>query len=102
MARSKPTDRMYVCEVQTAYQTTNGIEYRWKKVDVEATANTDHVRCAYCEGSVKFLRRRKADGGVRDHVQHLSRQDSEHCIAGYYFKGEHRRSNSPVMAEALR
>jgi hypothetical protein len=95
MKTKKPVERMYVCEVETAYQTNSGIEYRWKKVDVELTANTDRVRCAHCAGSVRFHRKQKANG-TPDHVEHRSRQDSEYCMGGHYFKGDHHRSQSPV------
>jgi hypothetical protein len=96
MKKSSERDRMYVCEVKAAYQTPSGIELRWKKADVELSADTDQIRCAHCSGAVRVHRKRKPDG-VRDHVEHRSRQDSENCKAGYYFEGVHARSLSPVL-----
>jgi hypothetical protein len=96
MKQAKPKEKMYECEVKAPYQTQNGIEYRWKRSKVELTADTDQVRCAHCSGAVRFHRQRKTDG-VADHVEHLSRQDSENCKGGYYFKGVHSRSMSPVL-----
>lgn len=96
MRTKKPAERMYVCEVETAYQTNAGIEHRWKRVDVELTANTDRVRCAYCAGLVRFHRKKKPNGPA-DHVEHGSHQDSENCMGGHYFKGVHQRSQNPVQ-----
>ncbi len=95
MPTQKPAERMYVSEVQTAFLVQSGVQYRWKKVRVELTANTDHVRCVYCSGRVKFFRQRKVDGPA-DHVRHLVRRDSEGCMGGSYFQGTHRRSDNPV------
>lgn len=96
MKQAKPDEKMYECEVKTPYQPPSGIEYRWKRCKVELTAHTDQVRCAHCSGAVRFHRQRKADG-VPDHVEHLSRQDSENCMGGHYFKGVHSPSTQPVL-----
>ena len=95
MKQVNESDRMYVCDVKAAFQTSVGVELRWKKTEVEITADTDVIRCSHCHGAVRVHRKRKPDG-VRDHVEHRSRQDSEHCKAGHYFKGVHAMSLSPV------
>lgn len=96
MKQATSADRMYVCEVKASFQTPSGVELRWKTTEVELTSDTDEVRCAHCAGAVRVHRKRKPDG-VRDHVEHRSRQDSEHCKAGHYFLGVHRQSLSPVL-----
>ena len=96
MKQANDSERMYVCEVKAAYQTPTGVELRWKRSEVELTADADQVRCAHCGGAVRVHRKRKPDG-VRDHVEHRSRQDSESCKAGHYFKGVHAQSLFPVL-----
>ena len=46
----------------------------------------------------KFVKGRKPAIGIhpQDRVEHLSRQDPEHCRGGHYFKGEHRISLQSV------
>lgn len=53
------------------------------------------VRCKYCHGAVRVHRQHVAHGPV-DHVEHLSRQDSEGCMGGFHFQGVHRLSSNPV------
>ncbi|MBP1627348.1 MAG: hypothetical protein H6Q00_1823 [Holophagaceae bacterium] len=57
--------------------------------------NPPEVRCAYCHGVVR-IHRKHVDHGPTDHVEHVSRQDSENCKGGFHFKGDHRLSLSPV------
>jgi hypothetical protein len=42
------SERMYVCQVKTGYQTPKGVELRWKKTEVELTGDADHIQCAHC------------------------------------------------------
>ena len=57
--------------------------------------NPPEVRCAYCHGAVR-LHRQQVEHGPADHAEHLSRQDSERCQAGFHFQGEHKMSLNPV------
>ena len=42
-------------------------------------------RCKDCHGAVK-LHGRHVKHGPAPHVEHKSRQDSEYCLAGFYFR----------------
>lgn len=95
-----PHDEMTRCEQKKEFRTADGgSEWRW----VEATASKlaeetprDRIRCLHCHGAVR-VHRQQVEHGPQDHVEHLYRQDSEHCRGGHYFKGgEHRMSLQPV------
>jgi hypothetical protein len=43
------------------------------------------VRCAECHGAVRLHGRHVAHGPT-PHAEHRSRQDSEYCPVGHYFK----------------
>jgi len=80
-------DRIYECEVKRWFM-LNGEKVReWKKVPViEAlNAKTSEVRCSDCHGSVRLHGRHVAHGPA-PHAEHRSRQDSEYCPSGHYFK----------------
>ena len=53
------------------------------------------VRCKYCHGAVR-IHRQLVEHGPADHVEHLSRQDSERCQGGIHFLGTHQLSLNPV------
>lgn len=89
-------DKMYVAHVRADFQTPTGIQSRWKEDPVELIADGKDIRCAHCHGAVKVHRKRKPTG-TADHVEHRKHRDSEHCRAGYYFKGDHRLSDDPVL-----
>jgi hypothetical protein len=42
------------------------------------------------------VHKQKVGRGPEDHVEHRSRQDSERCRGGIYFKGTHQMSLMPV------
>ena len=92
-----PDDLMTRCERRTQYR-LNGIEeWLWKDIPVaEAIGSSGkNIRCKHCHGLVR-IHQQQVGHGPQDHVEHLSRQDSENCRGGHYFKGEHRRSSQPV------
>jgi len=92
-----PGDRMTRCEQRRQFVINDVTEWRWKDVSVpEAIMGAPaQIRCSYCHGEVR-IHRQQVPHGPQDHVEHLSRQDSEFCEGGSYFTGEHRRSTRPV------
>ena len=92
-----PEDLMTVCELRTQFRINGVDEWRWKEVLVAEAidANGRNIRCAHCHGAVRIHRQNVAHG-PQDHVEHLSRQDSEGCRGGHHFNGDHRRSSMPV------
>ena len=95
-------DEIYECEVRRLF-IRNGEKVRdWKRVPVEQALadKPSGVRCAFCHGKVR-LNGRHVKHGPRPHAEHYSRQDSEYCPAGHYFKQsrgrEPRLSDNPVL-----
>lgn len=93
-------DAMTRCEQKKEYRTVDGgSEGRWSEVSVSSIAAEtprDRLRCLHCHGAVR-VHLQQVSHGPQDHVEHLSRKDSEHCRAGYYYTGgEHRMSSHPV------
>lgn len=90
-------DLMAHCEQKREYQVGDKREWRWKNVPVSEAvgAAPKDVRCAYCHGAVR-IHQQQVGHGPQDHVEHRSRQDSEGCKGGVYFKGEHRMSSQPI------
>jgi len=90
---------MAICERKTQFKNLdNGEKYlKWKEVPVTSLSSGEqpHIRCAHCHGRVT-VHKQQVEHGQYDHVQHLSRKDSENCKGGSYFKGEHKMSLCPV------
>jgi hypothetical protein len=80
-------DCIYECEVKRPYKRNGEKVLDWKRVSVtEALQNDDSpVRCAECHGAVNLHGRHVAHGPT-PHAEHRSRQDSEYCPAGFYFR----------------
>jgi len=92
-----PHDLMTQCEQRKLF-IENGKEVtRWSVVPVSKLygAPPADIRCMHCHGAVR-VHKRQVEHGPQDHVEHRSRQDSEHCKGGIYFKGVHRLSTAPV------
>jgi hypothetical protein len=90
--------KMYECEVRKLFKTKEGkTEPRWEVRAVSSLPSGSHpdVRCMHCHGAVR-VHKSHVDNGPADHVEHLSRQDSESCIGGVYFDGTQRISTEPV------
>jgi len=97
-------DLMYDCEYRTLFVDTSDPTNRNKRrlgwvgsqvINVSKTVLPRDARCIYCHGAVKIHRQRQLDG-IQDHVEHVSREDSENCKGGIYFKGTHRISLNVV------
>ena len=90
-------DLMTRCQQRRQFVVGDKTEWRWKDVAVSEAigASAQSIRCGHCHGAVR-IHRQGVEHGPQDHVEHLSRQDSEYCRGGFYFKGEHRLSVHPV------
>jgi hypothetical protein len=92
-----PHDLMAECEQKKQFMLTSKREWKWIKVPVSLVGTSyEAIRCMHCHGAVR-VHLQKADHGPQDHVEHRSRQDSEHCRSGIHFQGEHRLSLQPVQ-----
>jgi hypothetical protein len=91
-------DLMTLCEQRKPFLVNRKSEWRWKEVRVSDAigASAGSIRCKYCHGAVR-IHQQQVEHGPQDHVEHLSRQDSEFCQGGFHFKGEHRLSTRPVQ-----
>lgn len=97
------TEKIYECEVKRRrVSSRGGYEPFWKVKNVaEALVDGDtEFRCKDCHGGVKLHRKRVANAPA-PHAEHLSRQDSEYCPMGMYFRQatdgrEARLSEAPV------
>lgn len=92
------TEKMYECETRTMFM-ENGVKVpRWVTRPVRLVDDGKDIRCVHCRGLVRLRRQKVAGVGAPDHVDHVNREDSEHCQAGRHFKGgEHRPSQQPVV-----
>jgi hypothetical protein len=91
-----PHNMMTNCEQKKQFMLTSKREWLWVEVPV-ALVGTSYaaIRCMYCHGAVR-VHQQKVGHGPKDHVEHRSRQDSQHCKGGIHFQGEHRLSLQPV------
>ena len=93
-----PHDLMTRCEQKKEYRRPHGDVWEWVEVAVSTTAGVapERLRCMHCHGAVK-VNRQNAENGPRNHVVHLLRLDSEHCVGGVYYDGKGQRpSTQPV------
>ncbi len=83
-----PNDLMICCEQKKDFRGPQGDYTKWVEVSASqvAAVSRDRIRCKHCHGAVR-LHRQQVSHDPQDHVEHLSRQDSEHCIGGHYYKG---------------
>jgi hypothetical protein len=80
-------EKIYYCEVRKLYLQGALKEWRWIEVSVKKALEdgaTD-FRCKDCHGAVK-LHGKHVVHGPAPHIEHKSRQDSEYCLSGFYFK----------------
>ena len=98
----RTSDRMYECEVKKQFVRDGAKRWEWVKVavlDAIKDGATDY-RCKDCHGAVR-LHGKHIEHGPTPHIEHRSRQDSEYCPAGIYFRQnpgrEPRLSLQPVQ-----
>jgi hypothetical protein len=80
-------EKIYSCEVRKLFVRAGEKRSEWVIVSV-ADAIRDsatHFRCKDCHGAVR-LHGRNVQHGPAPHIEHRSRQDSEYCPAGMYFR----------------
>jgi hypothetical protein len=94
-------EKIYRCEVKKLFLRNTQKTWEWVEVAV-ADAIQDgatQYRCKDCHGAVRLHGKHIADGPA-PHVEHRSRQDSEYCPAGMYFRRqpgrESRLSATPI------
>lgn len=80
-------ERIYACEVKKLFRNGDMNEWRWvvKPVRDALADGVTEFRCKDCNGAVK-LHGKHVPHGPAPHVEHKSRQDSEYCPSGFYFK----------------
>lgn len=80
-------EKIYECEVKKLFLRDGKKVCEWVLMSV-ADAIRDgatEFRCKDCHGAVKPHGKHLAHGPA-PHVEHKSRQDSEYCLAGFYFR----------------
>lgn len=92
-----PRDMMTQCEQKTEFRRPGGDVWEWKVVPVTRVLEVprERLRCMHCHGAVR-VHRRQVEHGPQDHVEHLLRQDSEHCPGGVHYTGQFQFSSQPV------
>ncbi|RJR48122.1 MAG: hypothetical protein C4576_08780 [Desulfobacteraceae bacterium] len=92
-----PHDLMKKCEQKKLFKVEGRSHWRWTETAVSVLPRDTKVdvRCMHCHGAVR-VHKQQVEHGPEDHVEHRSRQDSESCKGGIYFKGTHRMSQMPV------
>jgi hypothetical protein len=94
-------DNIYECEAKKLMM-QDGVktrEWRTARVIDVIQDELDEYRCKDCKGRIKLFRKHAANAPA-PHAVHVSRQDSEYCRSGYYFRQNpgrtHRMSEHPV------
>src|SRR6266508_1364943 len=85
--KMKEVEKIYSCEAKKLFVHEGHKRWNWITMAV-ADAITDGVkefRCKDCHGAVK-LHGKNVQHGPAPHVEHKSKQDSEYCPAGMYFR----------------
>jgi hypothetical protein len=81
-------EEIYTVEVKRKFRLPDGDVLRWVERSVSEVIlekGTAHYRCKDCHGKVR-LHGKNASNGPDPHAEHMSKQDSEYCPAGMYFR----------------
>ena len=95
-------EKIYVCEVKKLFRRGEQKQWEWVEMSVKKALEdgVTQFRCKDCHGAVRLHGKNVAHGPA-PHIEHKSRQDSEYCPAGIYFRQnpgrEPRLSMSPVQ-----
>lgn len=83
----RTNERIYQCEVKKLFKRGDEKTWEWVQMTVADAIRDEvnHFRCKDCHGAVR-LHGQHVGHGPAPHVEHRSRQDSEYCPAGMYFK----------------
>lgn len=92
-----PHDLMTKCAQKKPFMVNGKRVWKWVAVEVTKVVGSPlAVRCVDSHGAVR-LHKQRVKHGPKDHVEHLSRQDSTYCIGDMHYKGgEIRISTQPV------
>ncbi len=95
-------DEIYTVEVKRKFKVGDSYVLKWVErpvSDVIPERESTVYRCKDCYGKVKLLDKHVSHA-ASPHAEHVSRQDSEYCPAGMYFRQnpgrEARLSLSPI------
>jgi len=80
-------EKIYKCEAKKPVM-HNGVKVReWRVVAVREVIEEklSEYRCKDCHGRVRLHGKRVKDGPA-PHAEHFSKQDSEYCPMGMYFR----------------
>jgi hypothetical protein len=97
----KATEKIYTCEVKKLFLRNGEKVWNWVVAEVADAIRGEvtQFRCKDCHGAVR-LHGKHVKHGPAPHVEHKSRQDSEYCPSGMYFRQHPGRvpklSNMPV------
>jgi uncharacterized protein YfaT (DUF1175 family) len=80
-------EKLYECEVKKLYLRDGQKRREWVTMAVSEAVKqgVTEFRCKDCHGPVRLHARHVAHGPA-PHVEHRSKQDSEYCPAGFYFR----------------
>jgi hypothetical protein len=80
-------EKIYLCEIKKLFLREGTKRWEWVTATVEDALRdgATEFRCKDCHGRVK-LHARHVSHGPAPHVEHKSRQDSEYCPSGFYFR----------------
>ncbi len=86
-----PEEQIYECQIKKPFKREGETRWEWRTVPVREAIDASGsgaragARCKDCHGRVKLLGKHVAKSPA-PHAVHGSKQDSEYCIAGFYFK----------------
>jgi hypothetical protein len=81
-------DQIYTVEAKKKFRVSGQDVFRWMELPVsDVIPDKDSLlyRCKDCHGKVR-LHGKNVENGPAPHAEHFSRQDSEYCPAGMYFR----------------
>jgi hypothetical protein len=80
-------EQIYECEVKVLFKRDGEKYTKWvvRPVADAILAGATEFRCRDCHGAVRLHGKNVAHGPT-PHVEHKSREDSEYCPAGIYFR----------------
>jgi hypothetical protein len=94
-------ETIYHCEVKKLFLREGAKKWEWVTAAVVDALRdgATQFRCKDCHGHVR-LHGKHVSHGPAPHVEHMSRQDSEYCLSGFYFRQHQGRvprlSENPV------
>jgi hypothetical protein len=92
-------EEMTLCEVEIPFKRNNVKTWEWSPRSIASITSFPPkrgIRCAFCHGSVKVVKRKSAEGPTH-HLAHISAHDVERCTRGEDVAGRtHKMSAQPV------